>query len=256
METESKPILSEWEQSSLWTKWTFSVINPVLKLGEQRPLQFEDLLNIEQRYSSSHMVVELSEAYASSKAWWFFPRLFIALMKSTLTDVILVAIYTLLEGGCMVISPLLLRYFLRALEDSSSSACYEWAAILSGVGLFQVILHHVLFMISMRLGWRWKNATTALIHDKLIRMDAIKLQSSGVGTGMMVNLISNDVARFEEVTVVSTLFRCSTQGVFGLSCVSFCVFVVVRSSVSGAAPVTTRQLQLGEQCFLYVTTPH
>ena len=103
----------------------------------------------------------------------------------------------------MVISPLLLQYLLKALENSSSRECYMWAGILSGVGLFQVVIHHALFFISMRMGWVWKNTCTALIHDKLIGMDAIKLQSSGAGTGMMVNLISNDVARFEEFAVVS-----------------------------------------------------
>jgi hypothetical protein len=196
---------SEWETSSFLGRWTFSVANPMLKLGEQRPLQFDDLLHIERRYHSSSMVVELKSCYENAKAWWFFPRLLIALLRFRPTEVMLIALYTVAEGACMVISPLLLRFFLRALESGTTGQCYMWAGILSGIGLIQVIIHHVLFMISMRLGWAWKNATTALIHDKLIRMDAIRLQSSGVGTGLMVNLVSNDVARFEEFTVVSEL---------------------------------------------------
>jgi ATP-binding cassette subfamily C (CFTR/MRP) protein 4 len=196
------PELSEWEASSFLSKWTFCVANPMLKLGEKRPLQFDDLLHIPKRYSSSLMVATLREAYRTSTAWWFLPRLLIALAKLMYTDVVLMGVYTLLEAGCMVISPLLLRYLLRALQDSSSAECYMWAAILSGIGLFQVVLHHALFFLSMRVGWAWKNTTTALIHDKLIGMDANKLQSSGASTGMMVNMISNDVARFEEFAVV------------------------------------------------------
>jgi hypothetical protein len=63
----------------------------------------------------------------------------------------------------------------------------------------------------MRVGWAWKNTTTALIHDKLIGMDANKLQSSGASTGMMVNLISNDVARFEEFAVVSPCIQLTSS---------------------------------------------
>jgi len=57
----------------------------------------------------------------------------------------------------------------------------------------------------MRLGWNWKNASTALVHLKLLHLDSGVLQSSGSGTGMMVNLISNDVSRFEEFAIVIQL---------------------------------------------------
>ena len=107
----------------------------------------------------------------------------------------------------MVISPLLLNYLLESLENEDPDrTCYMYAALLSGVGFIQVIIHHVVFFITMRLGWNWKNVTTALIHEKLIQMDVNVLQSSGSGTGMMVNMISNDVARFEEFPIVSPIY--------------------------------------------------
>lgn len=198
--------LSEWERASFFSKWTFSVANPMLKQGEKAPLQFENLLHVPQKYNVSKTVVALRAAYAESRPFWFMPRLMVSLIKITYLDVLLIGLYTVLEAGCMVIMPLLLRYLLAALQDKPSSECYMWAGILSGVGLFQVSLHHALFFVSMRTGWLWKNTATALIHDKLIKMDVNKLQSSGAGTGMMVNLISNDVARFEEFTIVSRMF--------------------------------------------------
>lgn len=199
---QSSKGLSEWEKASFWSKWTFSVTNPLLKLGEQRPIQFDDLYHIQERFETARTVLLLKNAYKNSKAWWFIPRLMVALFRYMWFESILVGLFTFIEASCMVISPLLLQYLLKALESSSSDECYMWAGILSGVGLFQVIVHHSLFFISMRMGWTWKNTCTALIHDKLIGMDTIKLQSSGAGTGMMVNLISNDVARFEEFAVV------------------------------------------------------
>jgi ATP-binding cassette subfamily C (CFTR/MRP) protein 4 len=74
--------------------------------------------------------------------------------------------------------------------------------LLSGIGFLQVFIHHVLYFHSMRVGWNWKNASTALVHLKLLHLYSGVLQSSGSGTGMMVNLISNDVSRFEEFAIV------------------------------------------------------
>lgn len=199
-----KAELSEWEAGSFFMKWSFSIVNNLLAIGEKEPLQFEHMLRIPKRDSSSVMIGSLKHHYETSTAVWFMPRLIVALIKFTWFDVSLIAIYTVLEAGCMVVSPLLLRYFLAALGDGSSAGeCFMWAAILSGVGYMQVFIHAAVFFLSMRTGWNWKNASTALIHDKLIRMDANVLQSSGASTGMLVNMISNDVARFEEFTVVS-----------------------------------------------------
>ena len=199
-----QPELSEWETASLYSKWTFSVANKMLNEGQKSSLQFEQLLHIPSMDHSGKMLQRLRKSYENSTSFFFMPRLLVALLKFTCFNCTIVAFYTCLENAIMVIQPIILRYLLKALiTKASNSECYMWAAILSGLGFFQVFTHHVLFCISMRTGWNWKNATIALIHDNLIQMDSSVLQSSGTGTGMLVNLISNDVARFEEVSVVS-----------------------------------------------------
>jgi ABC-type multidrug transport system fused ATPase/permease subunit len=90
---------------------------------------------------------------------------------------------------------------LRSLEKGDTAGSYPWAAIISALGFAQAAVHHVLYFYSMRMGWNWKNACTALIFDALFRLQGTKLKS--LKTGKMVNLISNDVSRFEEFAVVS-----------------------------------------------------
>jgi len=198
---------SEWERGSFLGKWTFSIANPMLKEGEKKPLEYDQLLHIPKRDRSEEMLPSFREAYNISKPLWFMPRLMVAQIRWAYVDVIFISVFTVLEAGCMVISPLLLNYLLESLENEDPDrTCYMFAALLSGVGIIQVIIHHVVFFVTMRLGWNWKNVTTALIHEKLIQMDVNILQSSGSGTGMMVNMISNDVARFEEFPVVSLKF--------------------------------------------------
>ena len=200
---------SEWERGSFLGKWTFSIANPMLKEGEKKALEYDQLLHIPKRDRSEEMLPSFREAYNISKPFWFMPRLMVAQIRWAYVDVIFISVFTVLEAGCMVISPLLLNYLLESLENEDPDrTCYMFAALLSGVGIIQVIIHHVVFFVTMRLGWNWKNVTTALIHEKLIQMDVNILQSSGSGTGMMVNMISNDVARFEEFPVVSLMHSC------------------------------------------------
>ena len=51
----------------------------------------------------------------------------------------------------------------------------------------------------MRMGWQWKTATTGMIFNSLFKLKGINT----VGTGKLVNLISNDVAKFEEFAIMA-----------------------------------------------------
>lgn len=207
---DREDMLSEWELASFLEKWSFAVVNPMLARGLKEPLQFDQLLRIPRNDRSGGMVADLRASYAASEPFWFMPRLMVALIKFTAVEVAFVAVFTTLDAALMVISPLLLQFLLESLQNTpSGSECYMWAGILSGVAFLQVIVRHSLYFVAMRTGWNWKNASTALIHDKLIQMDTTALLRSGASSGMMVNLISNDVARFEEFSVVSKLGRCA-----------------------------------------------
>ena len=216
--------LSEWEKASTFTKWSFSVANPMLRVGQEKPLEFDQLLHIPKKDRSDEMLPLLREAYKSSKPFWFLPRLMVALMKFCWFDLTIVAVMTVVDATSMLITPYLLSSLLAALEDEESDRqCYMWAALLTGVAFFQVFNRHSYVFVAMRVGWNWKNATTALIHEKLIQMDVNILQSSGSSTGMMVNMISNDVARFEEFPIVryhsflTHIIRTNPDLVFSLS---------------------------------------
>jgi ABC-type multidrug transport system fused ATPase/permease subunit len=51
----------------------------------------------------------------------------------------------------------------------------------------------------MRMGWSWKTATVGLIFRSLFKLKGINV----TGTGKLVNLISNDVSKFEEFAVMA-----------------------------------------------------
>jgi ABC-type multidrug transport system fused ATPase/permease subunit len=115
---------------------------------------------------------------------------------------ILTAILALGESLSMLAQSLLLRELVRWLQSAASDSVSETRGIgeglglafgLAGLSLLQAVLHHVLYMHMMRMGWNMRIATMALVHDKLLRLSAATV--SRFGNGKVVNLISTDVLR-------------------------------------------------------------
>ena len=115
------------------------------------------------------------------------------------------AIYTLLEGVTRVASPVVLGLFLRDLQDQSVPHYWSfvWASVLTALTIAQTLIHHILFFFSMRMGNNMKMSVIGLIFNKLFEMRGDTFESASTDTGRLVNLISNDVFRFEEAAVVS-----------------------------------------------------
>ena len=113
-----QPPISEWEQASFYRKWSFSVAVDMINEGQRQPLDFHHLLQIPRRDYSSQMVHRLQYHYDSSSSFYGVPRLLVALLKAHYFDMTLIAILTLSECACMVISPLILRYLLQSLNPS------------------------------------------------------------------------------------------------------------------------------------------
>ena len=91
-----------------------------------------------------------------------------------------------------------IRYFAN-----DPTITYKWACIYaSGVCLCTFLFissHHPTMQHVMRLGMRLRTASCALMYQK-----ALKLSSASVGqtaVGQIVNIMSNDVNRFDEFTI-------------------------------------------------------
>jgi ABC-type multidrug transport system fused ATPase/permease subunit len=165
-------------------------------------MQHRDLIRLSEYDKCGNIVGRLAAAYSKSSEFFFFPRLMMALWRTYWNDVLACAVYSVLEGATRVASPVVLAFLLHELQspDSPLWRAYMWGTVICLINLVQVVVHHVLFLISMRNGWNFKNASTAFIFDALMKVKASALSSTS--TGKLVNLISNDVSRFDEFLVV------------------------------------------------------
>jgi len=185
----------------------------MLALGQQKILQFDDLMKVSQRDKVTVLERDLKIAYAQSKKIFGIPRIFVALLRAHFFIMIIASIFTMMEGAIRVLNPVVLSWLLTALSDPETpdSEAFTYAAILGFLALLQTYVHHTLFLYTMRMGINWRAATTALIYDRLFHLNGSVTSGSGSGsgerkaakvnTGNLVNLISGDVQRIEQFAV-------------------------------------------------------
>ncbi|XP_055398768.1 ATP-binding cassette sub-family C member 4-like [Bubalus kerabau] len=128
-----------------------------------------------------------------------------AIVKCYWKSCLVLGIFTFLEEGTRVIQPIFLGKMVSYIEnyDPANSAAlheaYGYAAGLSACVLVWAILHHLYFYHMQRVGMRLRVAVCHMIYRK-----SLFLSSSAMGkttTGQIVNLLSNDVNRFDQVTM-------------------------------------------------------
>jgi ATP-binding cassette, subfamily C (CFTR/MRP), member 4 len=197
-----------WDNAPFYYKWTYIVVNPFLRLGESKTLQLDDLLNLSKHDYMGRLLPRLMYEYSTAKKFFIMPKLMVAMLNAHQYEHLVIIFLTIIELSCIVLLPVMLFYLLQSLADDSGDAeNYKWAAILGGLSIVQTITHHIVFFFTMRLGWNWRSSVMGLIYDRLFHINGN--MKSNYTTGKLVNLISNDVARFEEFAVVSSLITSS-----------------------------------------------
>lgn len=203
--------ISEWESANLFNKWTFSCVTPMLNIGYNRALRLEELMKLPKKDHVEDLSNRMQMYFETSRAQFGFPRLMVAAIKTVAWDSMVVNFYSVIEGFVRIASCVVLRLLLAALQyptdPEKSREAYMWAGILGAIGVSQAIIHHILFLLSMKTGNNVKIAVMGMIYKRLFKLKSNALMSQG--TGKMVNLISNDVSRFEDFATFQSFFHCS-----------------------------------------------
>ncbi|XDB55925.1 hypothetical protein AB1E18_009387 [Capra hircus] len=191
--------------SRLFSWW----LNPLFKIGYQRKLKQDDLYSVLPEDRSQHLGEELQwywdQEVLRAKKGVQEPSLIKAIVKCYWKFYFVLGLLTFLEEGTKVVLPIFLGKIISYVEnyDPANSAAlreaYGYAAGLSACVLVWAVLHHLCFYHMQRVGMRLRVAVCHMIYRKSLR-----LSSSAMGkttTGQIVNLLSNDVNRFDQVTM-------------------------------------------------------
>uniref|UniRef100_A0A674EH88 Cystic fibrosis transmembrane conductance regulator n=1 Tax=Salmo trutta TaxID=8032 RepID=A0A674EH88_SALTR len=184
-------------------------INPLFRIGYKRRLEEDDMYKVLPEDGSERLGEELQrhwdhEVQKAAKDLRP-PKLTKVLIKCYWKPYAVLGIFTLIEEVIKVIQPVflgkLIQYFEKY-DPDDMDALYEAFGYAAGVCLSTLILavtHHLYFFHVLRTGMKMRVAMCHMIYKK-----ALCLSSAAMGkttTGQIVNLLSNDVNKFDEVTI-------------------------------------------------------
>uniref|UniRef100_A0A8C7DBA5 Cystic fibrosis transmembrane conductance regulator n=1 Tax=Oncorhynchus kisutch TaxID=8019 RepID=A0A8C7DBA5_ONCKI len=184
-------------------------LNPLFRIGYKRRLEEDDMYKVLPEDGSERLGEELQSLWDHEvqKAAKDLrpPKLAKVLIKCYWKPYAVLGIFTLIEEVIKVIQPVflgkLIQYFEKY-DPDNMDALYEAFGYAAGVCLSTLILavtHHLYFFHVQRTGMKMRVAMCHMIYKK-----ALCLSSAAMGkttTGQIVNLLSNDVNKFDEVTI-------------------------------------------------------
>ncbi|KAM6893207.1 ATP-binding cassette sub-family C member 4 [Lycodopsis pacificus] len=184
-------------------------LNPLFRIGYKRKLEEDDMYEVLPEDRSERLGEELQrywdlELQKSTKELRT-PSLSKCIVQSFWKPYAVLGFFTLIEEVIKVIQPVILGKMILYFEDydpQNLTALYDtlgYAAAMSLCTIGMALLHHLYFYHVQRTGMKIRVAMCHMIYNK-----ALHLSSSAMGkttTGQIVNLLSNDVNKFDDVTI-------------------------------------------------------
>ncbi|XP_008142219.2 ATP-binding cassette sub-family C member 4 isoform X1 [Eptesicus fuscus] len=205
--TEVKP--NPLQNANLCSRVFFWWLNPLFKIGHKRRLEEDDMYSVLPKDRSKELGDELQRSWEEelSRAQKVprEPSLTKAIIRCYWKSYAVLGFFTLLEEGTKVVQPLFLGKIIRYFEnyyrtDSvSSQEVYIYASVLTTCTLLLAILHHLYFYHVQCAGMRLRVAACHMINAKALRLNHTAMGKTTIG--QIVNLLSNDVNKFDQVTV-------------------------------------------------------
>ncbi|XP_024903970.1 multidrug resistance-associated protein 4 isoform X4 [Pteropus alecto] len=204
---EQKP--NPLQSANLCSRVFFWWLNPLFKIGHKRRLEEDDMYSVLPEDRSKHLGEELQgfwdkevlRAERDSRK----PSLTKAIIKCYWKSYLVLGIFTLIEEGLRVVQPIFLGKIIRYFEnyDPTNSVtlheAYAYVTVLSVCTLILATLHHLYFYHVQCAGMRLRVAMCHMIYRKALRLSNMAM--SKTTTGQIVNLLSNDVNKFDQVTI-------------------------------------------------------
>jgi ATP-binding cassette subfamily C (CFTR/MRP) protein 4 len=183
------------QDANIFSRWTFSYYNDLAKRGTKKQLMPEDFPKIEEIDECEQLASDITNEFQIQKKlgrglWW-------VLFKVFGRSYFLSGIFIFLESVCQLGLGYCLGNLLRWFEDPNRdlSSGYYYAI---GISIFSIFngWFHVSLFVAMRTGMRIRVGLIATIYRKCLSLSL----SNSLSSGFIVNMVSNDVQRFEDAS--------------------------------------------------------
>ncbi|KAG5887763.1 hypothetical protein JTB14_016114 [Gonioctena quinquepunctata] len=191
------------KSANIFSKLVFGWILPFLKHGYKHGIQLKNIYSTVDEDLSGYLGDSLEEN-------WFLeiekgrqgekrPSLKKAIVRTFGKSFSVYGIFLAIEVVFRTLHPIILAEFIQYFDSSVRNTDEQVGWLLAGgliiISLTIVFIFHHCCIGCLRVGMRVRIACCSLVYRKLLRLNHASLGQTG--TGQLVNLLSNDVQRFE-----------------------------------------------------------
>ncbi|XP_026726077.1 multidrug resistance-associated protein 4-like [Trichoplusia ni] len=177
-------------------------ICPVLVTGNKRDVEEEDLITPTKAYDSEkqgdyfekYWFEEVERALRENRE----PSLWSAMWRGYWLQFMPSAVLILIITTARTAQPLMFSQLLSYWSVDSTMSRYDagfYAFAMLGLNFLALMCHHHNSLFVVRFGMKVKIACSSLLYRKLLRLSQVSVGE--VAGGKLVNLLSNDIARFD-----------------------------------------------------------
>ncbi|NXS19468.1 MRP4 protein, partial [Mystacornis crossleyi] len=204
---EEKP--NPLQDANLCSRLFFWWLNPLFITGHKRKLEEDDMYKVLPEDSSEKLGEELQwywdKEVQKAKKRGKTPHLTKAIILCYWKSYLVFGIFTMIEETLKIVQPIFLGKIINYFENYDSSDevalnfAYCYAGALSVCTLILATMHHLYFYHVQRAGMKLRVAMCHMIYRKALRLSNVAMAKTT--TGQIVNLLSNDVNKFDQVTI-------------------------------------------------------
>lgn len=183
--------------SSIWSKLTFSWLNPLFRIGRTQLLELADIPSVPESETAEKASLFLEESHQKQKMDAFpLPK---AILCTVWKSLIANAFFAWVNTIASYMGPLLITRFVDYLSTKGDDPSYHYGVGLAVIFFFaksiESLSQRQWYFGASRIGLRVRAAIIAMVYRKSLD---IKLFAAGEGSGKTINIINVDAERLGE----------------------------------------------------------
>jgi ATP-binding cassette subfamily C (CFTR/MRP) protein 4 len=195
-----------YEHASIISRLTYWFVNPLIRLGATGKIREDTGRKF---LATSDTAEVLSHSFQSQYGQLGKGSILGAFLRAHVYTLIRHVILAAMETGVRIAQPIFLRQLLEWFSYSPQTSAggggsaaapptsgWIWASMITVFAYLYVLIHHQTFWCGMRNGMRWRAQAIAAVQAKVLELNASQLAK--ITSGKVINLVSNDVRRFDE----------------------------------------------------------
>ncbi|CAF1122210.1 unnamed protein product [Adineta steineri] len=222
-----KPCALDWAESK-WIRWIYVLfwwwLSPILNTGRKRQLTDDDLFDVSSNDECGQLLKKLENEWEINENKYEYASTWRVIIQTFWKECLLSGLIFFPFIATKIAQPLLLKQIVDTINDNNRPS-YEGYLYAIGLGfaiVLQALIHHQYFFRATRNGMHIRIALSSIIYKRLLSLPTSAIRKTT--TGQIINLISNDVSKFEELfTIIHFMWAAPLEAII--------VFIIIWKQI-------------------------